>query len=163
MKRLLTCLLVVSATLVTRGQDPKHDFTTSLGLDGGVYLSDASLIHAGLRLDVDYHAEKNFSIYGSIGYKRLFTFHGDGSVGIATAYLGPRFYFSPRVFLGAGVGFAFVAGDGESAGAFSYHPHLGLLMHKVMLTLGYVGITDSGVNAGFADLGILVRLGKKAS
>jgi hypothetical protein len=155
-------ILLIGVSMSYAQEQKTNSFTSGIGISIGMTTENSSLLNGCLFLEGDYMSEKHFSMYGSIGYNRLFSFNEKGSAGFASAYIGPRLHFSEKVFLGAGIGYAFATSGNSSGGAFTYYPHLGLAMKKTQLTLGYIGLTDNGDNTGIISLGIMVKFHKKS-
>lgn len=131
---------------VSRSSDAssEKEFNIGVGLGIGPMVQEASIMDAAIDMQGEYKPSSAFSLYGSLGYNRMFAFGEDGSFGFATALAGPRGYISKKVFVGVGAGIAYLNYEGYSATGFSYNPHLGLDTKKSQFTLGYNGLEGGG-------------------
>jgi hypothetical protein len=136
-------------------------FTGAIGVGLGMYTESPTLINASIGLMGEGWISKSASIYGKIDYNRIFLAGESGSAGILTAYVGPRVYFSEKIFAGVGAGYAYFTGDGASGGTFSFNPHVGFNMKASQVILEYKGFTSSDGSAGMIGLGFFFKFGKK--
>ncbi len=70
---------------------------------------------------------------------------------------GVRFYPVAGLFLGAKAGYSIFTGDGNTGGAFSYQPHIGINSSRLQLIAGYDGWSKDKVNAGALSVAALVK------
>jgi len=156
-------ILAVNATINGQGSATKTDsnaekkFRLGIGVGIGILTEESSILKADIGLQGEYKTATALSLYGDLGYHRLFAVGEEGSVGYATLLVGPRGWLSPKFFIGVGGGLAFFAGEGESDAVFNYNPHFGYNAKKVQLTLGYNGLGDQGENIGFIQFRTVLK------
>jgi hypothetical protein len=155
MKKLLLPVLLMAFVLQAMAQkdstkESKFQFGIGVGL--GVLTQAPEIINLSGELNGEFKPTKAFSVYGALGYNRLFDAGGEGSLGFASLVAGPRAYLSPKFFVGVGGGLAYFSMEGESATVFDYDPHIGYNARHMQLILGYNGLTNNGENLGFVQL-----------
>ena len=136
-------------------------FQIGVGLGAQALLTDqeaGKIFGAGLSLQAENHFSPQFSGIITAGYNVLFSTEGGGTLGFIPIQAGPRIYFDKQVFVGVGVGYGILTGQGESAGAFNYFPHIGFNSEKNQVILGYNVLSKNGVSSGFLDLKIVFKL-----
>jgi len=155
----LAGIVSVNAQSSTKKEDGKSEkkFTLGIGIGIGLLTEEPSVVNADIGLQGEYKAATAISLYGDLGYHRLFAVGEEGSFGYATLLAGPRGYLSPKFFIGVGAGLAFFAGEGESDAVFNYNPHFGYNGRKVQFTLGYNGLSDEGENIGFIQFRTVLK------
>jgi len=163
MKKYFLFSIIMIIAIVSKAQENKPANTVGIGLGLGILTSETSVLNASMNVEGDVYLSKNFSIMGHIDYNRLFAPGESGSAGFMTAHVGPRVHIGEKFFAGVGIGYAYFAGNGFSAGAFSYYPHIGLDLKRSQLSINYKAITDMGNTEGMIGLGILFKLGKNKS
>jgi hypothetical protein len=163
MKKYLFFSIFLSMAFFGQAQQNKPSNTAGIGLGLGILTSESSILNASMNLEGDMYLSKAVSIMGHVDYNRLFATSGGGSAGFMTAHVGPRVHITDKFFAGVGIGYAYFAGDGTSAGAFSYYPHIGLDFKRSQLSLNYKAITDQGTTEGMIGLGFLLKFGKTKS
>jgi hypothetical protein len=160
---LIATIFLVTASINAQSssakKDPKSEkkFTLGIGIGIGFLTEEPSVMNADIGLQGEYKAATSISLYGDLGYHRLFAVGEEGSFGYATLLAGPRGYLSPKFFIGVGAGLAFFAGEGESDAVFNFNPHFGYNGRKVQFTLGYNGLSDQGENIGFIQFRTVLK------
>jgi hypothetical protein len=155
-KLLLPALLMVFVLQAIAQKDSTKEskFQFGVGVGLGVLTQAPQVINLSGEVNSEFKPTKGFSVYGALGYNRLFDVggEGEGSIGFASLVAGPRAYLSPKFFVGVGGGLAYFSMEGESATVFEYDPHIGYSAKHTQLILGYNGLTNNGANLGFVQL-----------
>ena len=130
----------------------------SFGIGAGISTQSTDVIIASAGLQDEYRVAQQFSVYGFLGYNRMFSVtSGGGSAGYGSLVVGPRGYLSPKFFIGVAAGIAVFVGQGESIGIFNYNPHIGYNSKAAQFTLEYSGLSNNGDNIGFIQLKAILK------
>jgi hypothetical protein len=159
---LMTLMILFSSfTLLAQknsGSTEEKKNQLSFGFGVGVSTQSAEIVLVSGELQNEYRVAQQLSVYGSLGYNRMFsTVSGGGSAGYGSLLAGPRGYLSPEFFIGIGAGIAYFAYPGESVGIFNYNPHIGYNTKDAQFTLGYSGLSNNGDNVGFIQLKAILK------
>lgn len=162
---LMTSMILFSSFTLQAQKDsaPAQDKKFQLGLGFGLGLSTQSndVAIASAELQGEYKSTDHLSLYGSLGYNRLFAIsNGGGSAGYGSLLAGARGYLTSKFFIGIGAGIAYATGQGESSTLFNYNPHIGYNSKAAQLTLGYNGLSQSGDNLGFIEAKVIIKFNK---
>ncbi len=154
-------LLVYPAISQPSADMPKTSILdVGFGLGLGSFVQAPDVLNAAMDLNLELKASERISLYGSLGYNRIFAF-GEGSLGYATLLAGPRGYISPKFFGGIGGGIAFMSLGGLSGVVFSYNPHIGFKSKTAQYSLGYQGIGNLTEDVGIIQLKTVFIMNKK--
>lgn len=140
--------------------DAEKEFTFSIRTGLGVPLNDDYGLLVEIGAQGEYRISERFSIYIPLQYQPEV-----GLDGIAFGYLGllagPRYYASQKFFVGIGGGYALYLYEGFSYSGFVYQPHIGLNLRKTQWTLGYYSGVVGEDEAGFVDLKVAFKIGRR--
>lgn len=156
---LLLFPLAILPAIAQKNNTSEKKFQLGFGVGAGIFTgtgSESSVISASAELQGEGKLSQGFSLYSQLAYNRIFG--GGASAGYGSLLAGPRAWFSQRIFIGFGAGFAYFTGGGESDAVFNYNPHIGVSVKKTQFTLGYNGLTDQGENIGAIQLRAIVKL-----
>jgi hypothetical protein len=160
-KILLTAIAVVGFGFAAQAQDeggfrvgihagmPMGDagdiYTFNAGADVAYTWPIADSFTAGITTGYSYYAGEEIDM-GPLGTTKV-----NGAF-IPVAATG-KYELSEKIFLGADLGYALYAGDGESDGGFYYQPKVGFQTEMIDIFLGYKGISADGATISSINVG----------
>ena len=85
-----------------------------------------------------------------MGYSETFEFKDVQIIPLAAT---AKFNLTPKFFLGADLGYAFILNENSDTGSFYFQPKVGLDINQSELYLAYKGMAKDGTGIGSINLG----------
>lgn len=160
MKKIILTAAAVFAFGFANAQDGSFKLGAHVGLPTGD-MKDAYSVNLGIDAAYMWNVADKFSAGVTTGYTTYLgktIDSGFGSFEVPNAGFIPlaatgQYSLTDDLFLGADLGYAIYAGDGDGDGGFLYQPKFGYQTEKFEVYAGYKGISNNGtlssINLGF--------------
>ncbi|WP_413999124.1 hypothetical protein ACMDB5_00700 [Flavobacterium sp. W1B] len=165
MKKVILAAVAVFAFSFANAQEGKFKLGAHVGLPMGD-IKDSYSLNLGVDVAYLWDVADQFKAGVTTGYTAYLgkTETFDFGFGISGEIKNPTIGFIPvagtaqyslsdNLFVGADLGYAIYAGEGEGDGGFLYQPKFGYQTEKIEFYAGYKGISSDGATAASINLG----------